>query len=88
MIQWSNQAIEELEECLVFLSSKSIIAAQNLFRAINYEVSLLEDFPELGRLSRKGIRILVVAMRYRIAYQIDGKTISVLHVKHSRQKFV
>ena len=53
MIIWTQNALNDLNECLDFLSTKSVDTAVKLYNAVYSEVSLLDDFPRLGRIYKK-----------------------------------
>ena len=87
-IQWSPLAIDRLSEISNYIAQDNPNAAERWVLSIFDRVEQIKDFAESGQpvpeIKRKDIRQLVIS-NYRIIYRVDGKTVSILTVRHSRQ---
>jgi plasmid stabilization system protein ParE len=83
-VQWAEVAARDLEEIVGFVAIDSPANAERLLRRIEARASALESVPERGRvvpeLARFGMRTWreIVVRPYRIAYRIEGDTVTVL----------
>jgi toxin ParE1/3/4 len=89
-IVWSDSALDRVTEFLDFIAEDNPSAAQRVIQNLFDRVEALADLPHLGRPLLEGLdpslRRLVVG-DYIVIYQIEArKTISVVAVRHFRQK--
>ncbi len=86
---WSPKAIEDLVESNIFIARENPEAARNIISEV-YEARIsIKEFPEKGRIvpevGKADIRE-IFCRGYRIIYQIETKKISILRIRHMRQK--
>jgi len=86
-INWTFQALEDVNDIAEYLAQNSTRYANHIVELIFEKANLLASFPELGRVvpetNIKSIRELVVK-KYRLIYMLSNKTeINILTVRHS-----
>ncbi len=89
-VEWSTEALDDLEELRGYIEARNPQAAFGLFVAIVEHVAQLPKHPNLGRPGRvPGTRELVVPRtRYVIAYTvIVSRTIRILGVRHGARNW-
>jgi plasmid stabilization system protein ParE len=88
-IFWSPLALERVNEIADHIAENSIDAAKNWLIDIFGAVDRLQEFPKSGRVvpeaKRPNIRE-VIFKNYRIIYRVERKRVSVLTVRHSKQR--
>ena len=88
-IVWSPLALERVNEIADFLAEESIDAAKIWLMDIFDTVDRLREFPESGRVvpevKRSDIREIIFK-NYRVIYRVERKQVSILTVRHSRQR--
>ncbi len=84
-IIWSEQAKQDLNEIFAYISRDSSNFATLLVNQIHESVSILIDFPNLGRkvpeLRDISIREIIFK-NYRIIYQIKQENIEIVTIFH------
>ena len=87
-VRLSPRAVSDLESIRDYLLSRSPKGAENVRRAIDVAISLLADFPHLGREREAlGVRGFGVARYpYTIYYRIEGDEVWIVHVRDDRHK--
>jgi toxin ParE1/3/4 len=77
---WTDEAIAELRELVVFISNKNPSAAIKLGEALIQKSMILAEHPRLGRMLRKSptdsLQELIVSP-YRLIYEINDKNLTV-----------
>lgn len=88
-IDWKDDAKADARAILEYISQDNLAAAYGVYAEIQQHVSMLAEFPQMGRSGRvKGTRELVVARTpYIVAYRIKGDAVQVLRVLHGAQKW-
>ncbi|MCX7086567.1 MAG: type II toxin-antitoxin system RelE/ParE family toxin [Methylococcales bacterium] len=88
-IYWQERAEIEIGDVLEYIAQDSINAAYSVYEAIRNQVSVLGEYPEIGRIGRvKGTRELVItATPYIVAYRIKPDRIEILRVLHGSRKW-
>lgn len=88
-IVWSPLALEPVNEIADYIAENSLEAAKVWLIDIFGVAERLENFPESGRVvpevKRPNIRE-VIFKNYRIVYRLERKQISILTVRHSKQR--
>lgn len=88
-VDWSDAALDELEEIRDYIGQDSISAAERVIARITSAVDKLEQFPDLGRIlpipDRHDIRQLFVG-RYRIIYQVRAGAVRIVMVRHTARR--
>jgi toxin ParE1/3/4 len=89
LIHWKERAEIEIGDVLEYIAQDSITAAYAVYEAIRNQVTLLSEYPEIGRIGRvKGTRELVItATPYIVAYRVKMDRIEVLRVLHGSRKW-
>lgn len=88
-VNWTDQALQDIDNIAEFISKDSLKYAKIQVQLIFDRVEALYDQPELGRIvpeiHKKKIRELIVG-NYRIVYRIiSSKKIDILTIHHSRR---
>jgi len=88
-IFWSPLALERVNEIADHIAENSVDAAKDWLIDIFGAVDRLQEFPKSGRLvpeaKRPNIREIIFK-NYRIIYRVERKRVSVLTVRHSKQR--
>lgn len=88
-IVWSPLALDRVNEIADYIAENSVEAAKVWLVDGFGVVDRLADFPESGRMvpevKRPNIREIIFK-NYRIIYRVERKQVSVLTVRHSRQR--
>ncbi|MBI4923614.1 MAG: type II toxin-antitoxin system RelE/ParE family toxin [Devosia nanyangense] len=87
-IDWTRQALADLDRLEGFLFHKNPQAAARAVLAIVDAARQLTDFPDRGRLARDDYRELPVRFSnggYIILYQVAGNTVRIVRVRHMRE---
>ncbi len=87
-LQWTEPASVTLATIVRERRQRvGFVAARALRQRIIERVNLLKEFPELGQrmaMSADDDRRILHVASYRIIYQIDGETVSIIAVQHAR----
>lgn len=90
-IRWTDEAIADLEEILVYLHQEvSPRTGELVYRRIVGAIESLPPFPERIRASTRipGTRELVVdKLPYLVFVSINDDTLNVLNIVHTRRRF-
>ena len=87
-VRWKADARSDLAAILDYVANRNPQAAVALYNQIDRLVSQLPQHPDLYRPGRvAGTRELVVHPNYIIVYRIRARTIEILSVMHSRQRY-
>lgn len=86
-IVWSDEARQDLDSIFMRLERESLSNARRWINEVFHKLSLLENFPHLGK-SVAEIRIYnvreVLAGQYRILYTVgSGDRIEILAIRHT-----
>jgi plasmid stabilization system protein ParE len=88
-IFWAPLAITRVNEIADYIAEDNLNASQDWVDGILKKVERLEEFPYSGRivpeLNRKEIREIFFG-NYRIIYQISKDSVSILTVRHFKQR--
>ena len=87
-LEWTNQALDDIDAIAKFIAKDSLIYAKSVIKNLFRAVDKIETFPEIGRivpeLDDKNIRE-VISGNYRIIYRINANLLQVLTVYHSNR---
>lgn len=89
-VAWTESAVRDLEEIVLYIAADSISAARKMLRTIQKKATSLETIPERGRgvpeLLQIGIRAYreLIAQPYRIVYRVSEHSVFILSVLDSR----
>ncbi|MCI0484997.1 MAG: type II toxin-antitoxin system RelE/ParE family toxin [Blastocatellia bacterium] len=88
-IVWSPLALEMVDEIADRIAEESLEAAKVWLIDIFGAVDRLQEFPESGRVvpevKHSNIREIIFK-NYRVIYRVERKQVSILTVRHSRQR--
>jgi addiction module RelE/StbE family toxin len=85
---WRPAASADRKRITDYIAEDNPRAAIELGDALIETTELLDQNPMQGRIGRvKGTRELVAHPNYILIYRVVGKTVEVLRVKHSAQKW-
>lgn len=91
LVQWSENALEGLQQVYVFLAEKNEEAAVAAFKTIRQAALLLENFPEAGRPAddlepeHRELLIPFGGSGYVALYEMRGNGILILALKHQKE---
>jgi addiction module RelE/StbE family toxin len=87
LVEWRPEARAELWQILNYIGDRNIVAASELFQAIESAASALPEHPYLYRFGRvPGTREMVVHPNYLVVYRVMDR-IEILSVLHARQEY-
>ena len=88
-VEWTNQALDKIEQISEFISLDSSSAATKWAELIFSKEMVLIDSPKIGRkvpeYKDESIREIIVG-NYRLVYRIKEKCISIITVKNCKEK--
>ena len=88
-IIWSDRALKDLESIAGYIAKDSPKYAKITLEKILDKVTILEQFPDSGRMvpeiNDPRIKEIIVGS-YRVIYERAGKKVSILTVHHSAKK--
>ena len=86
-LEWSLQAIEDIEAIASFIEKDSKIYAKSVVSKIYDKSNILTDFPKIGRvvpeLNDENVREIFV-YNYRIIYNIKEDAILIISIVHGK----
>ena len=87
-INWSEQALSEVENIVNYIAEHNVVAALEMDDLIRNSVMILKQMPRAGRYGRvANTRELVIHRNYIVIYEIGLDSITILNVKHASQKY-
>jgi toxin ParE1/3/4 len=90
-IIWSVTARRKIDEIVDHISADNVDAAIALVEEFENRVQNLKKHPRLGRmvpaLNDEMVRELIVQKNYLIIYELQGKQIQILTIRHAREDF-
>ena len=88
-VVWTPIALDRVEEAARYIAQDRPQAAAKWIDGLFNSVRQSADFPESGRVvpevGRPELRELIYG-RYRVIYRLEAKRISILTVRHQRQR--
>lgn len=85
-VVWSKLALNDLEHIYDYISRDSVFYARKTIQKILDRVSMLTDYPEMGRevpeFVRNDIKELIEG-NYRIFYLVRKNNVSIIRVHHA-----
>jgi len=89
LIDWKDAAKADAAVILSYIAQDNISAAYDVYEKIRQQVSILAQFPKLGRKGRvSGSRELVITgTPYIVAYRIKGESVHILRILHGAQNW-
>ena len=90
-VVWLPEARQDIEHLFEFLLAKNPAAARQSIQTIRQGADLLEQFPDSGRpmnddTRRRELFVPFGSSHYVLRYMIDGETIVIIRVWHSREE--
>ncbi|MFT4912392.1 MAG: toxin ParE1/3/4 [Brevundimonas sp.] len=85
-IDWSDEALDDLEEITSYVRDFSPAAAARLELAIVEAADSLETLPNRGRATGPNSRELTVVQPYLIRYVVVGAEVRILSVRHAARR--
>jgi toxin ParE1/3/4 len=84
---WTMVAVQDREQIFDYIALDSPSAALAVDGALSKQLSLLEEFPDMGRSGRvAGTRELVVqGTPFIVAYQVRKDSVRILRILHGAQ---
>lgn len=86
---WSPLALERVNEIADYIAEDNVQAARLFLIDIFGAVDRLQNFPNSGRVvpevKRPNIREIIFK-NYRVVYRVEAKKVSVLTVRHGKQR--
>ena len=85
-IDWSDEALDDLEAITGYVRDFSPAAAARIELAIVEAADSLETMPNRGRSSGPSCRELTVVPPYLIRYVVVGDAVRILSVRHAARR--
>lgn len=87
LVEWRPEARAELWQILNYIGDRHLVAANELYQAIEAATSALPEHPYLYRFGRvPNTREIVVHPNYLVVYRVTDR-IEILSVLHARQEY-
>ncbi len=88
-VTWSPRARRAREAAIDYIARDKPVAALSQLDAIQRQVGILADHPEIGRPGRvDGTRELVISRTpFILVYRIDNDAVRILHFLHGAQQW-
>ncbi|MBD9588603.1 type II toxin-antitoxin system RelE/ParE family toxin [Pseudomonas sp. PDM03] len=87
LVEWRPEARAELWQILNYIGDRHLVAASELYQAIEAATSALPEHPYLYRFGRvPNTREIVVHPNYLVVYRVTER-IEILSVLHARQEY-
>lgn len=88
-VRWTPAAVDDLTRICDYIEQNSSGSARNVALKLYQGVTILEDFPQLGRVGRKqGTRELPIrGLPYLAIYRLRGETIELVRILHGAQEW-
>lgn len=87
LVEWRPEARAELWQILNYIGDRHLVAASELYQAIEAATSALPEHPYLYRFGRvPNTREIVVHPNYLVVYRVTDR-IEILSVLHARQEY-
>jgi len=87
LVEWRPEARAELWQILNYIGDRHLVAASELYQAIEAATSALPEHPYLYRFGRvPGTREIVVHPNYLVVYRVTDR-IEIVAVLHARQEY-
>jgi len=87
LVEWRPEARAELWQILNYIGDRNLVAANELYQAIEAATSALPEHPYLYRFGRvSNTREIVVHPNYLVVYRVMDR-IEILSVLHARQEY-
>jgi toxin ParE1/3/4 len=89
VIDWLTEARIEFKHHIAFIHQYDRRAAMRIHADIMRRVTLLNRFPQLGRIGRQPAtrELVIIGTPYLVIYAISGDLIQILHVIHGAQQW-
>jgi len=86
-VVWTFAAVADVQEIGRYIGTFNPQAARTMAEAIMEAAESLVEFPNRGRLVPKTrVRELTFVRPYVIRYRVDGERVTIMRVRHSRQR--
>jgi toxin ParE1/3/4 len=87
-VQWTDEAIRDLEHILDYIAFDSQGAAERLNRQLHQSILVACEFPNGFKPGRtEGTREIVAHPNYVIVYRVQTDRIDIVSVLHARQEY-
>lgn len=88
MIDWSTQALDDVDSVVDYLFARNPAAAMEMDFLIHESVRNLAVMPYIGRPGRlPETRELVIHPNYIIVYEVNAQMLKILSLIHTRQSY-
>ena len=87
-VRFARRAQRDLESILGYLTEHNPKGARGVIHALQVTISLIEHFPESGRLAgEEGVRVLPVGRYpYLVYWTVEGKEAVIVHIRDGRRR--
>jgi toxin ParE1/3/4 len=87
-VRYTPRARGDLSDILAYLDEHSPHGARNVKRAINKAITLIGQYPKIGRLSNvEETRVFPVGRYpYLIYWSIEAGAVWIVHIRHARRR--
>ena len=85
-IVWTDQAVENLETIVTYISAFNEVAAARLAERLIDMAESLSDFSHRGRDAGKGRREMTIVPPYILQYRVVGNEVTILRLRHGARQ--
>jgi toxin ParE1/3/4 len=87
-VQWTDDAVRDLQQILDYIAFDSEGAAERLNHQLSQSIRVASEFPNGFKVGRtKGTREIVAHPNYIIVYRVLIEHIDIISVLHARQEY-
>ena len=85
-VVWSPRAISDLIEIRAYIGQDRPLVAQRMAERLLQAGESLAEFPERGRLAKRGLREWTLIYPYVLRYRVRNGVVEIVRVKHGAQR--
>jgi len=87
-VRWTSEAVRDRLEVMAYIAADNPQAAIEMDGLFGEAADRLARYPELGAVGRvPGTRELIPHRNFRLVYEIDGDTLSILALVHAARQW-
>ena len=85
-VLWRQEALDQLDAIIAYIKLFDPVAAVETGARLFALGESLTDFPNRGRAAENGLREMVTVTPYILSYRVEGNEVSIVELRHSRQR--
>jgi addiction module RelE/StbE family toxin len=85
-IVWTDEALEQLEAIVTYVSVYDLAAAERLADRLIELADSLAEFSDRGREAGDGRREMTIVWPYILRYRVEGDGVIILRIRHGARQ--